>query len=325
MQAIRKNTTLPARSKRGGRTRAKSFVTEITADIKRHFCIYLLALPVIAFYILFHYIPMYGALIAFQDYIPAKGMLESAWVGAKHFISFFQDPYFFRILKNTLSISLLSILFGFPAPIIFALLLNEVRSSAFKRTVQTLTYLPHFISTMVICGMIATFVGRNGFINDIIAALGGERSNLLARPEMFRPVYILSDIWQGIGWGSIIYLSALAGIDPELYEAAEMDGASKIKQIWHVTLPCILPTIVIMLILRMGSLLSVGYEKIILLYNSMTYETADVISSYVYRRGLQEANYSYSAAVGLFNSFVNFFVIFVSNSISRRVGETSLW
>ena len=295
------------------------------ADIRKHTCIYLLALPVIAYYILFHYVPLYGVIIAFQDYVPAKGILDSSWTGFKHFINFFQDPYFFRLLKNTLAISVLSIAFGFPAPVLFALLLNEVRSSKFKKVVQTTTYLPHFISVMVVCGMITTFTGRNGFINDIIAFFGGERSNLLVRPECFRPIYIISDIWQQIGWSSIVYLSTISSIDTELYEAASIDGASRVKQIWHITLPGILPTVVIMFILRLGSLMSVGYEKIILLYNDMTYETADVISSYVYRRGIEGAQYSYSAAVGLFNSVVNFLIVVTSNYISRRVGETSLW
>lgn len=302
-----------------------SFFHGWAADISRHKCIYLLALPVIVYYIMFQYVPMYGALIAFQDYVPAKGMLGSAWVGAKHFMDFFRDPYFLRLLKNTLAISILSIVFGFPAPVIFALLLNEIRSTGFKKVVQTTTYLPHFISMMVVCGMIVTFTGRNGFINDIIAFFGGERSNLLTRPECFRPIYIISDIWQSVGWSSIIYLSAIAGIDTEQYEAASIDGASKLKQIWHVTLPGILPTVTIMFILRLGAIMSVGYEKIILLYNDMTFETADVISSYVYRRGIEGAQYSYSAAVSLFNSVVNFAIVIISNKISKRVGETALW
>lgn len=301
------------------------FLSSWGADIRKHTCIYLLALPVIAYYILFKYVPMYGALVAFQDYVPAKGMMDSAWVGFKHFRNFFQDPYFFRLLKNTLMISVQSIIFGFPAPVIFALLLNEVRSSKFKKVIQTTTYLPHFISMMVICGMITTFTSRTGLINSIIAFFGGERSNLLARPELFRPIYIISDIWQTMGWGSIVYLAALSAVDTEQYEAASIDGASKLKQIWHVTLPGILPTVVTMFILRLGGLMSVGYEKIILLANDMTYETADVISSYVYRRGIVGGEYSYSTAIGLFNSVVSIIIVISANYISRRVGETSLW
>lgn len=317
----RNNTISPQlyKSKKPG------FLSGWAIDIRKHTCIYLLALPVIAYYILFKYVPMYGVLIAFQDYVPAKGMMDSTWVGFKHFINFFQDPYFFRLLKNTLLISVQSIIFGFPAPIIFALLLNEVRSSKFKKVIQTTTYLPHFISMMVICGMITTFTSRTGLFNSIIAFFGGERSNLLARPELFRPIYIISDIWQGFGWNSIVYLAALSAVDTEQYEAAEIDGASKLKQIWHVTLPGILPTVVTMFILRLGGLLSVGFEKIILLANDMTYETADVISAYVYRRGILGGEYSYSTAVGLFNSVVNIIMVISANYVSRRVSETSLW
>jgi len=222
-------------------------------------------------------------------------------------------------------ISFYDILFTFPAPILFALLLNEVRCEPFKRTVQTLTYLPHFISLMVVCGLIKTFVGTDGLINDILVFFGGTRSNLLTKPELFRPIYIISNIWQQIGWDSILYLAALSGIDPQLYEAATIDGASRFSKMWHVTLPGILPTVVIMLILKLGSLFSVGYEKIILLYSEMTYETADVISSFVYRRGIIDTDYSFSTAVGLMNSIVNFIVIYLANFVSRRVGETSLW
>ena len=297
-------------------------------DIRRHKWVYLLAIPVVIYYIAFCYVPMFGVIIAFKNYSPAKGIFSSPWAshhGFGHFINFVKDPYFFRILKNTLMISLYSILFAFPAPILFALLLNEVRWEPFKKTVQTLTYLPHFISIMVVCGMITTFVGREGIVNDIIAFFGGERSNLLTRSEMFRPIYIISDIWQGVGWGSILYLAALAGIDQQLYEAATIDGAGRLKKMLYVTLPGIFPTIVIMFILKMGTLLSVGYEKIILLYSEMTYETADVISSFVYRRGIVDMDYSFSAAVGLMNSVVNFIIIFLTNAISRRLSENSLW
>ena len=307
------------------KSKKPGFFSGWAIDIRKHICIYLLALPVIAYYILFKYVPMYGVLIAFQDYVPAKGMMDSAWVGFKHFIDFFRDPYFFRLLKNTLLISVQSIIFGFPAPIIFALMLNEVRSAKFKKVIQTTTYLPHFISLMVVCGMITTFTSRTGLFNSIIAFFGGERSNLLARPELFRPIYIISDIWQTMGWNSIVYLAALSGVDTEQYEAAEIDGASKLKQIWHVTLPGILPTVVTMFILRLGGFLSVGFEKIILLANDMTYETADVISAYVYRRGIIGGEYSFSTAVGLFNSVVSVIMVISANHISKRVSETSLW
>ena len=314
-------------SLKGGLKKA-GFLSRLANDIKKHPCIYILALPVILYFIAFKYIPMFGLTIAFKNYVPAKGVFESSWAGMhgfEHFVNYVKDPYFFRTIKNTLMISLCDIIFGFPMPIIFALLLNEVRHEKFKKVVQTITYLPHFISIMVVCGMITAFVGRDGVINDIIAMFGGERSNLLANPAMFRPIYIISGIWQGVGWGSIMYLAALSGIDSQLYEAASVDGAGVLRKIWHVSLPGIIPTIVIMLILKLGTILSVGYEKIILLYSPITYETSDVISTYVYRRGIINSDYSFSAAVGLMNSLVNLFVVIISNKVSRHLTETSLW
>ena len=233
--------------------------------------------------------------------------------------------FFGRLIKNTLLISLYSLLWGFPAPILLALLLNEVKKEKFKRSVQTITYLPHFVSLVVICGMLIDFTSTEGVINDIVEAFGGERTNYLMRPESFRTIYVASGIWQGIGWGSIIYLASMTNIDPQLYEAAIIDGAGRWKQTLHITLPGIAPTIVILLILRLGGLMSVGFEKIILLYNPTTMETADVISSYVYRRGLLDFDYSFSAAVGLFNSVINFILILLANRFSRELSETSLW
>lgn len=303
-------------------TRTKQMIAK---DFLANKYIYMLLLPVVIYYIIFHYGPMYGAVIAFKEFVPAKGVFDSPWVGFEHFKSFFNSFYFVRILKNTVLLSVYSILFEFPAPIILALLLNEIKSSTFKRTVQTVTYIPHFISVMVICGIIVDFTSRYGLINDIIVWLGGERSNLLMRPEAFRTLYITTDIWQGIGWGTIIYLAALSSVDAEQYEAATIDGAGRWKQMLHVTLPGIAPTIVIMFILRMGKVMNVGFEKIILLYNPTTYETADVISSFVYRKGLLEFSYSYSAAVGLFNSVINFAFLIMTNKLSKKVNETSLW
>ena len=297
----------------------------VRQDMKRNWSLYLLALPVILFYILFAYKPMYGALIAFKDYSPGRGFSGSPWVGFVNFVRFFKSPYFFRLLKNTFLISFYGLLFGFPAPIILALLLNEVRHSKFKRTMQTITYLPHFISLIVICGMITDFSLSTGLFNDIIAFLGKTRFPLLQEPGLYRPIYIASDIWQTVGWGTIIYLSALSAIDPQLYEAAMIDGAGRFRQLLSVTLPSIAPTIVILLILRIGQLLSVGYEKTLLLYNPATYETADIISTYVYRVGLLDQNWSYSTAIGLFNSAINFSLLIIANRISRQVSETSLW
>ena len=299
-------------------------LTIIKKDIKRNWVLYLLVLPVIAYYILFHYKPMYGALIAFQDYRPARGFGED-WVGLKHFIKFFDNPYFGRLIKNTLLISLYDLFWGFPAPIILALLFNEVKSKKFKTITQTFMYLPHFVSLVVICGMLVQFSLTTGLFNDIAVMLGGERTPLLQRPELYRTIYVASGVWKTFGWESIIYVAALAGVDTQLYDAAKVDGAGKWKQMLHVTLPGIMPTIVIKLILRIGSMMSLGYEKTLLLYNEATYETADIIASYVYRQGLVNKDYSYAAAVDIFNSAVNIILVVTANRVSKKVSETSLW
>ncbi|AIQ31315.1 ABC transporter permease subunit [Paenibacillus sp. FSL R10-2771] len=302
-----------------------SFKHRFLRDFKLNRLLYIMMIPVILYYVVFHYAPMYGAIIAFKDFSPMKGILGSDWVGLQHFRDFFSSYYFWRILSNTVIISVYSILFMFPAPILLALLINEVRNQSFKRIVQTFSYMPYFISLVVICGMITDFTNSNGVINTLFSWLGYDGTAMLQKPGLFRPVYILSEIWQKIGWESIIYIAALAGIDQEQYEAARIDGASRLKQMLHITLPGILPTITIMFILRMGNMLNVGFEKIILLYNPVTYETADVISSFVYRKGLLEFGWSYSSAVGLFNSVVNLILLISANYISRRVNKTSLW
>lgn len=294
-------------------------------DMRNNWGIYILVLPVIAYYLIFHYIPLYGAQIAFRDFVPAKGIAEGKWVGFKHFLTFIKGAYFSRVVGNTFIINILSLLFAFPAPIVLALLLNELRWPKYKKSVQTISYLPHFISMVVAMGMVKNFCSTNGLFNDLSVILGNQRVNFLQKPEYFRTIYILSDIWQGIGWGSIIYIAALTNVDSALYEAASIDGAGRFKKLLHVTLPSIAPTIIIMLIMRVGSLFSLGYEKTILLYSPSTYKTADIISSYVYRVGLTEFNYSYSAAVGLMNSVVNFLFVFIANMISRKVSEVSLW
>lgn len=303
----------------------KSFVKRISADFKRNKIKYLMALPILVLLILFCYKPMYGILIAFKQYRPSLGIMESKWVGLKYFRQFFRDPYCWRLFRNTLSISFLNLLFGFPAPIIFALLLNEVRVKRFKKTVQTISYMPHFISMVVVCGMITSFCASDGLFNNIIELFGGERSNLLMNKNLFYPIYIISDIWKNLGWDSIIYLAALSGIDQEQYEAAKIDGANRLQQMFHITLPGIMPTVSMLLVLRIGSLLSVGYEKIILLYQPTTYEVADVISSYVYRRGLQSGEFSYGTAVGLFNSIVNIILLLTANKVSKKMGQSGLF
>ncbi|NOU72574.1 ABC transporter permease subunit [Paenibacillus sp. LMG 31458] len=297
----------------------------IRSDLKRHWAIYVMALPVIAYYLLFHYGPMYGLQIAFKDFSTVKGIWGSPWVGFRHFESFFNGIYFWRLIKNTILINVYELLFGFPAAIVLALLLNEIRNSMFKRVVQTISYLPHFISIVVVAGMMVDFLGRTGLINQIIASFGIEPIDFLKEASWFRFLFVSSGIWQGIGWGSIIYLAAMATIDPTLYEAARMDGANRWKQTLHITIPGIMPTIVILFILNMGNMLSVGSEKVLLLYNPLTYETGDVISTYVYRKGVLEASYSFTAAVGLFNSVVSFILIVSANSISKRLTENKLW
>lgn len=303
----------------------KSFWQKVKKDFMKNKYIYLILLPVIAWYAIFCYGPMYGAVIAFKDFSPGKGIMGSPWVGFKNFLDFFKSYYFLRILKNTILLSGLGLIFGFPAPIILALLLNEVRNNFFKRTVQTITYLPHFISIVVICGMIHTFVKQDGIITLFLSYFGVKNQNLLVEAANFRPIYIISGIWQQVGWNSIIYLAALTGIDQQLYEAARVDGASRLRQTWSITIPGILPTIMILLILRIGDLLNVGFEKVMLLYNPTIYETADVISTFVYRRGILSADYSYATAVDLFNSVVACILILCANKISKKLTENSLW
>lgn len=294
-------------------------------DWKRHKWKYILVIPVILFFLLFHYKPMYGILIAFKKYKPNRGIWGSDWVGLQYFYDFFTDYYFYRVVTNTFLISLYSLLWGFPMPVLLALMLNELRSQWFKRTVQTVTYIPHFISLVVICGLIRQFSLSGGVFNDIIAFFGGTRTPLLQHPEYFRTIYVASGIWQEVGWSSIIYLAALTGVDPQLYEAAEIDGAGRLRQTWHITLPGILPVIIMLLILQMGSILNVGYEKCLLLYNESTFATADIISTYVYRKGLIDANFSYSTAVGLFNSVVNLLFLSATNWISNRATGIGLF
>lgn len=294
-------------------------------DIKKNPYIYLMLIPVLAFYILFCYKPMYGILMAFQDFTPRKGIAGSPWVGLKYFKQFFESPYFLRTVGNTLWINVLNLIFSFPAPIILALLLNELRGKLFKKTVQTITYMPHFISVVVIVGILKALFAYNGVFTDFLVMLGMDRVNIVTLPQYFRTLYVASDIWQGVGWGSIIYLAAISNVDSELYDAATVDGASRFRRALSVTIPAIMPTIVILLILRIGSMMSVGYEKIILLYNPNTYETADVISSYVYRVGIEQGSFSYSTAIGLFNSVINFILVIGANKFSKSVSETSLW
>lgn len=298
----------------------------IAKCVKRDRFFYLLLIPFVLWYLMFAYKPMYGLQIAFKEFSVFKGIAASPWIGFDHFITFFQSPYFIRTLVNTLLISLYSLIWGFPAPIILALLLNEVRNVLFKKAVQTLTYLPHFISVVVVAGIVTNFLApSNGLVNIMMAKLGFEKIYFLTVPEYFRTILISMNIWKEAGFGAILYIAALSGINPELYEAAVIDGANKWKQVWHVTLPGILPTVMIMLILRIGNILDVGYEAIILLYQPATYETADVISTYMYRAGIREGQYDLTTAVGLFNSAVGLVLVIAANKLSKKFTESGLW
>lgn len=294
-------------------------------EIKKHRNIYLMLIPIVLYYIIFKYIPIGGNVIAFQNYKITRGILGSDFVGFKHFTKFLNDVYFWRLLKNTLTINLFQLVLSFPMPILLALLLNEVRCNAFKKSVQTITYMPHFISMVIVCGLVKNFVATDGVINSIIVAFGGKPISFLTVPKYFPAIYTVSDIWQNIGWSSIIYLSALSGIDQELYEAAGIDGANRWKQTLHITIPGILATICILLIMQIGKMLTVGFEKIVLLYNPAIYESADTISTYVYRKGIVEADYSYSTAVSFFNSIINFILLVVANKISNKTTGNGLF
>lgn len=306
----------------------EGFGLAIKKDFKINKMLYLMILPVVAFYLIFYYAPLYGAIIAFKDFSPRLGIIGSPWAdnfGMKHFMDFLTSPSFFSILWNTIRISFTTLVFSFPAPIIFALLLNELRSPKFAKIIQNITYLPHFISLVVICGMVKDFTMNDGVIVQFMSLFGFQEKTLLNYPEYFLPVYVTSNIWAVLGWESIVYLAALTGVDQALYEAAKIDGANRFQQLLSITLPSIAPTIIIMLILAIGNLLNVGHEKILLLYNDATRSVADVISTYVYRRGLIELNWSFSTAVGLFNSVVNFIFVTGANAVSKRVSDTSLW
>ena len=282
-------------------------------------------LPVVLYYIIFHYASMYYAVIAFQDYKPMKGIAGSKYVGLKHFKEFLTGMYAWRVIRNTLLINVYQILFSFTSSIVFALMINQMADNKYKNLVQTVTYMPHFISIVVVCGLLTEFCESDALFNDILALFGVERSSLLTNPSNFRTIFVASDIWQHMGWGTIIYLATLSGVDQSLHEAATIDGAGRISRIIHINLPAIMPVIVVQLIMRLGRMMSVGFDKVILLYSPATYETADVISSYVYRRGLYNMDYSYGAAVGLFNSVVNLIILISANAFSRKATGNSLW
>ncbi|TBL71406.1 ABC transporter permease [Paenibacillus thalictri] len=288
--------------------------------------LYLIMVPGIVYFIVFKYVPMTGAVIAFQDYSVFAGIMESDWVGLKHFKEIFLDTEFYTVLRNTLLISLYKLIWGFPGPIVLAILLNEVRRMFFKKTVQTLAYLPHFLSWVVLGGILYNVLApSNGIVNGILKLFGHEPVFFLADPNWFRTVLVASDIWKEIGWGAIIYLAALAGIDQQLYEAAVVDGANKWRQIWHITLPSLTSTIIILLVLRLGHVLDVGFEQIFVLYNPMVYSVSDVIETFVYRTGITQADFSFSTAVGLFKSIVGLILVVAANKLAKKLGQNGVW
>ncbi|MEP3345786.1 MAG: ABC transporter permease subunit [Litoreibacter sp.] len=305
---------------------APSKVARITEHLRNEWQLYVMLLPTIIWFIVFLYKPMYGLQIAFKDYSIFRGVANSPWVGLEHFHTLFGSDQFLRAIKNTIIISFLSLCFGFPMPIILALMFNEITHQLFKKTAQTIVYLPHFISTVIIAGIVMTaFSPSAGIVNTFIQWLGFEPIYFLIKPEWFRPIFIGSGIWQEAGFSSIVFLAAIAGVSPSLYESAVVDGASRWQMMWKITLPSILPTIIIMLIIRIGNLLEVGFELIILLYQPSTYETGDVINTLIYRQGLQGAQYDLAAAAGLFNAVVAFVLVMTANTISKRYSRTSLW
>lgn len=295
-------------------------------SIRKNWELYLLALPVIIYFLIFKYFPMYGVQIAFKDFIASAGITGSPWIGFEHFKRFFDSYYFWRLIKNTLLIGIYQLVVGFPIPIILALLINEVRQKHFRKFVQTVTYAPHFLSTVVLVGMLVLFLSPDkGIVNHLIVLFGGEPISFMTTPEWFKSIYVFSGVWQEMGWSSIIYLAALSAIDPQLHDAAEVDGASKLRRIWHINLPGIKSTIIILLILHSGKILGVGFEKVFLMQNELNMNSSDVIATHVYRTGIIDAQYSYSAAVGLFESIINFIMLLMVNFISKKVNETSLW
>lgn len=306
-------------------TKKASYFSRLKTNANRHPLVYVMLAIVMVYFVLFCYWPMYGNIIAFQNYKPVRGILRSSFVGLKNFQKFFSNFYFYRLLRNTLIISGLNLLFGFPFPIVFAILLNEVRNQKCKKIVQTITYLPHFITTVVICSMITQFTNSTGFITTIVNSMGVHEGSLIGDPRSFRSIYVISDIWQSFGWNSIIYIAAISGINPDLYEAAAIDGANRAQRMWHVTVPGMRETIVIMLIMACGRLMNVGWEKAFLLQSEATYETSDIISTFVYRKGFVENDYSYSAAVNIFNSVINLILLTAANKICNKLSGSGLW
>ncbi|MFI9007530.1 ABC transporter permease [Actinosynnema sp. NPDC053489] len=293
--------------------------------LRRDWQLYTLAVVPLLFFLVFRYAPMLGNVIAFRKFVPGGSIYGETWVGLRYVKMFIGDPNFWQVFGNTMVLGALSLVFAFPLPIVLALLLNEVRSRYFKRFVQTVSYLPHFLSIVIVAGMVMQLVSLEGTVNQVVRAVGGEAVSFIQDPAWFRTIYVSSEVWQTVGWGTILYLAALTTIDAQLYEAARIDGANRWRQTWHVTLPGIRPTMITLLILNIGTFMAVGFEKVLLLYNPLTYPTADVVSTYLYRVGLVSNNFSYAAAIGLFESVIGLALVLSANAISRRAVGTSLW
>ena len=298
----------------------------IVETFKKDFNFALMFLPIFIYYIVFRYIPMLGLILAFKDFVPGQGIFSGDWIGFKHFSNFFNSIYFGQTIRNTVLISLYQLIFGFPVPILFAICITQVKSIKLRRFAQTATYLPHFLSTVIVVGMLRNFLDvNNGIVNTIIEQLGFSKISFTMSSQYFRPVYVGSGIWQSFGFSSIIYIAAILGVNPELYESAQMDGIRKFQEAYYITLPMIKPTIVILLLLNLGGIMSVGFEKAFLMANPRNLVVSDIISTYVYRSGITEARYSYATAVGVFNSIINFILVYSANRISRKVAQASLW
>lgn len=308
------------------KTKTNGLMRAIGSHIGKFYQLYIMILPALCIIFIFNYIPMYGLQIAFKKFIPSLGFSGSEWVGFANFKRFFTAHNFWPILKNTLGLSAYQLIAGFPFPIILALLLNQVRNKGFKRLVQTVTYMPHFISVVVVVGMLGLFLSPSkGIFGLMIKALGFEPVNYMGKASCFKTLYVFSGVWQSAGWGSIIYLAALSSVDPSLYEAAYMDGASNGQKIWYIDIPSIVPTAIILLLLNAGRIMSIGFEKAYLMQNNINITTSEIISTYVYKIGLLNSQYSYSAAIGLFNTVVNFIFLITLNTIARKTSETSIW
>lgn len=299
---------------------------KILQNIKRCWQLYILLLPAVIYLLIFNYAPMVGIQIAFRDYKISEGMFASQWVGLKHFFNFFESVQFKTLIENTVKLSLMSLVFGFPLPILLAVLLNECKNLKFKKAVQSITYAPYFISTVILVSMVSLFLSPStGVVNKLVEFFGGTAIDFMGKAELFRPIYVISGIWQSTGWSSIIYIAALSGVDPELHEAAKVDGANRLKRIWHIDLPGIRVTMVTLFILSCGGILSVGFEKAFLMQNPMNQATSEIISTYVYKLGVLKAQYSYTTAIGLFNSVINVCILMVVNRISKKMADISLF